>query len=96
MQFHLNGFRSGDPEVSGPPDSHGVLRPTDTLPEEVDVLIIGAGPTGLTLAAQLSRFPSIKTCIIEQKAGPRSSARLMESRAEPWKCSRPSVSASAC
>ena len=40
------------------------------LPAEVDVLIAGCGPAGLTLAAQLSAFPDIKTCIVEQKAGP--------------------------
>lgn len=62
MQFHLNGFQSGDPAHSG------TIK--DALPEEVDVLIVGCGPTGLTLAAQLSAFPSIRTRIIEQKAGP--------------------------
>ena len=41
-----------------------------TVPEEVDVLIVGCGPAGLTLAAQLSAFPDIKTCIVEQKPGP--------------------------
>src|SRR4051812_20534348 len=40
------------------------------LPEQTDVLIVGCGPAGLTLAAQLSAFPDIKTCIVEQKAGP--------------------------
>ena len=40
------------------------------VPEEVDVLIVGCGPAGLTLAAQLSAFPDIKTCIVEQKPGP--------------------------
>ena len=33
-------------------------------------MIVGCGPTGLTLAAQLAAFPSIRTRIIEQKAGP--------------------------
>jgi hypothetical protein len=28
-----------------------------------------AGPAGLTLAAQLSAFPDIKTCIVDQKSG---------------------------
>src|SRR5204863_1272259 len=35
-----------------------------------DVLIIGCGPAGLTLAAQLAAFPEIKTEIVEQKSGP--------------------------
>jgi phenol 2-monooxygenase len=62
MQFYLNGFRSGDPGHSD--------AVKDSLPDEVDVLIVGCGPTGLTLAAQLAAFPSIRTRIIEQKAGP--------------------------
>ena len=42
----------------------------DRLPDEVDVLIVGCGPAGLTLAAQLAAFPEIKTRIVEQKPGP--------------------------
>ena len=34
------------------------------------MLIVGCGPAGLTLAAQLSAFPDITTCIVEQKPGP--------------------------
>jgi phenol 2-monooxygenase len=34
------------------------------------VLIIGCGPAGLTLAAQLAAFPDIRTRIVEQKPGP--------------------------
>ncbi|MDQ8730698.1 FAD-binding monooxygenase [Bradyrhizobium sp. LHD-71] len=67
MQFHLNGFRPGNPEISEP--SEPPTR-TDALPGEVDVLIVGCGPAGLTLAAQLAAFPDIKTCIVEQKSGP--------------------------
>jgi len=70
MQFHLNGFEPGDPSIADalqrlpPPGSAG------PAPKEVDVLIVGCGPAGLTLAAQLSAFPDIKTCIVEQKSGP--------------------------
>ena len=64
MQFHLNGFRPGNPEVCEPADMSP--RP-DTFPPEVDVLIVGCGPTGLTLAAQLAAFPEIKTRIVDQK-----------------------------
>ncbi|MCP5198750.1 MAG: FAD-dependent monooxygenase [Gammaproteobacteria bacterium] len=63
MQFHLNGFTPGDPEVC-----HG--KAPAPLPQRVDVLIVGAGPTGLTLAAQLAAFPGITTCVVEQKHGP--------------------------
>lgn len=68
MQFHLNGVRTGDPNVAEPHEG----RPFDrgASPEEVDVLIVGCGPAGLTLAAQLSAFPEIQTRIVEQKPGP--------------------------
>jgi len=65
VQFHLNGFRAGDPAVV---DDAGVFAPE--LPDEMDVLIVGCGPAGLTLAAQLAVFPGIVTRIVEQKAGP--------------------------
>jgi phenol 2-monooxygenase len=70
VQFHLNGFVPGYPEISDPADRHPPTRAADPLPSEVDVLIVGSGPAGLTLAAQLSAFPDIKTAIVEQKPGP--------------------------
>jgi phenol 2-monooxygenase len=66
MQFHLNGFRPGDPQIF---EAHAPGLPSQALPGEVDVLIVGCGPTGLTLAAQLAAFPEIKTAIVEQKPG---------------------------
>ena len=63
MQFHLNGFRTGDPTILEP-------VPTVTQSDVIDVLIVGCGPAGLTLAAQLASFPSIRTRIVEQKKGP--------------------------
>ncbi len=70
MQFHLNGFEPGDPEISDPSERHLGAGSQGSVPAEVDVLIVGCGPAGLTLAAQLSAFPGIKTCIVEQKPGP--------------------------
>ena len=70
MQFHLNGFEPGDPWISDPTQRHAASGLSGTVPEEVDVLIVGCGPAGLTLAAQLSAFPDIRTCIVEQKPGP--------------------------
>ena len=65
MQFHLDGFRPGDPEVA--PAAVGVQG---ALPDEVDVLIVGCGPAGLVLAAQLAAFGDITTRIVERKPGP--------------------------
>src|ERR1700759_980042 len=73
MQFHLNGFEPGDPDISDTTDPTARSRPAGSpgaLPGEVDVLIVGCGPAGLSLAAQLSAFPDITTCIVEQKPGP--------------------------
>lgn len=67
MQFHLNGFEPGDPDVSAPAERFPVSGAAGSVPEEVDVLIVGCGPAGLTLAAQLSAFPDIRTVIVEQK-----------------------------
>lgn len=68
VQFHSNGFGSDDPSVM----DAAVLAPTPlaSLPSEADVLIVGCGPAGLTLAAQLAVFPEIRTVIVEQKNGP--------------------------
>lgn len=68
MQFHLNGFKPGDPHLEAA--SPAALSRTDAVPAQVDVLIVGCGPAGLTLAAQLAAFPDIRTCIVEQKDGP--------------------------
>ncbi len=68
MQFYLNGYQPGDPLVEEP-DPSVAKRPAG-LPEEVDVLIVGCGPAGLVLAAQLAGFPEIRTAIIDRRDGP--------------------------
>ena len=68
MQYHLDGFRAGDPDIL--PAAAAWRDPSGQLPEQVDVLIAGCGPAGLCLAAQLSRFPEIRTMIVEPKSGP--------------------------
>jgi hypothetical protein len=81
MQFHLNGFEPGDPEISEPAER--VLASPARRPGS------GGGrcpdrrlrPGGLTLAAQLSAFPDIKTCIVEQKPG-----RLLLGQADGVAC----------
>ena len=68
MQYHVNGFKPGDPDIL--PAAPGHRRAGDPLPATVDVLIAGAGPAGLCLAAQLARVASIRTVLVEPKAGP--------------------------
>ena len=59
MQFYLDGYAPGDPEIL-----------TAELPDTVDVLVVGSGPAGALLAAQLSTFPSITTRLVERRDGP--------------------------
>ena len=67
MRFHLNGFHPGDPTFADPADALIAPPPSRTLPDRCDVAIVGCGPAGLNLAAQLSQFGSTHTCITEQK-----------------------------
>ncbi|MGB3377039.1 MAG: FAD-dependent monooxygenase [Microbacterium sp.] len=67
MQFHHHGYVSHDPRVL-PAEGLGMDRPAD-LPDEVDVLIVGSGPAGMLLAAQMSQFPGVSTRIIEKREG---------------------------
>jgi phenol 2-monooxygenase len=68
MQFYVNGYKPGDPTVDDPHPS--VAERPPGLPETVDVLIVGAGPAGLVLAAQLAAFPDIRTAVIDRGNGP--------------------------
>ncbi len=64
MQYHFNGFISGDPSIK--PVSDEAPKESDN----VDVLIVGCGPAGLTLASQLAQIDGVSTRIFDQKAGP--------------------------
>jgi phenol 2-monooxygenase (NADPH) len=68
MQFYLNGYSPGDPDIR--PAAPGAEQRSAGLPETVDVLIIGSGPAGTLLAAQLSNFPGISTRLVERRNGP--------------------------
>lgn len=70
MQFYVDGFRGGDPDIKNAAPNRRDRGPHAPLPEKVDVLIAGCGPAGLCLAAQLSQFPEIDTMIVDQKPGP--------------------------
>ena len=68
MQFYLDGYRPGDPDVlPAAPDAEARYA---SLPDEVDVLVVGSGPAGTLLAAQLSTFPRIHARLVERRAGP--------------------------
>ncbi|MEE3361231.1 MAG: FAD-dependent monooxygenase [Pseudomonadota bacterium] len=64
MQFHLDGFRTGDPLKT--PEADKAPKASD----HVDVAIIGCGPAGLTLAAQLAAIGGMSVRIFDKKGGP--------------------------
>ncbi|GAB2741924.1 FAD-binding monooxygenase [Salinifilum aidingensis] len=68
MQFYLDGYKPGNPFVAEPHPSLDE-RPAG-LPDTADVLIIGCGPAGLLLAAQLAEFPELRTVIVDRRDGP--------------------------
>jgi len=68
VQFYLNGFHPGDPTVV-PAETPPAERPLEEQ-GDVDVLIVGTGPAGLILAAQLAQFKEITTRVVERRAGP--------------------------
>ncbi|MEY8882056.1 FAD-dependent monooxygenase [Donghicola sp. XS_ASV15] len=70
MQFYLNGFRGGNPDIQNAAPKQRDRSAFAPLPDKVDVLIAGCGPAGLCLAAQLAAFPEIDTMIVERKPGP--------------------------
>ena len=89
MQFHLNGFKPGNYQI---PDAARKAYPTppiEDLPTEVDVLIVGTGPAGLTMARQMSEFGDINTCIVDMADGP-----LLFGRADGISCRTPPPPAS--
>ena len=65
MQFHHHGYVSGDPRIA-PAAGVGLNRPSE-LPDQVDVLIVGSGPAGMILAAQLAQFPDIDARVVERR-----------------------------
>src|SRR6188472_3186843 len=67
MQFHHHGYVSGEPRILDA-DGTGIDRSAD-LPDEMDVLIVGSGPAGMLLAAQMSQFPGVVTRLIERREG---------------------------
>lgn len=68
MQFYRDGYRPGDPDIQ--PASAASLARGPGLPDRVDVLIVGTGPAGAVLGAQMAAFPDVVTRIIERREGP--------------------------
>lgn len=68
MQYHLNGYTFGDPSVA---EASSECRRQDSgLPENVDVLVVGTGPAGAVLTAQLAQFPELSVCTIDRRQEP--------------------------
>ncbi len=65
MQFYVDGFRAGDPDIKNAAPGRRDRSDYAPLPDRTDVLIAGTGPAGLCLAAQLAQFPDIETMIVE-------------------------------
>jgi len=68
MQFYADGYSPGDPDIL--PAAPGAEDRLAQAAESVDVLIVGSGPAGTLLAAQLSTFPGISTRLVERRKGP--------------------------
>lgn len=81
VQYHLNGFKPGNYQIPDAARKPYPAPPIEPLPQEVDVLIVGTGPAGLTMARQMSEFADIKTCIVDKAPGP-----LLFGRADGISC----------
>jgi phenol 2-monooxygenase len=68
MQFYRDGYRPGDPDVM-PASPQALDRPRE-IPAEIDVLVVGTGPAGAVLGAQLAAFPDLDVRIVERREGP--------------------------
>ena len=86
MQFYRDGYRPGDPDVL--PASPLAAANPGSLPAEVDVLIVGTGPAGTVLGAQLAAFPGLRTQIVERRAGPLEVGRADGVACRTVRCSR--------
>ena len=63
MQYHLNGYQEGDPSIKA------INQDCSGQMDCVDVAIVGCGPAGLTLAAQLAAIGGVSVRIFDEKDG---------------------------
>ena len=87
MQFYLNGYNPGDPDMQAA--APGAETRPAALPDTTDVLIVGTGPAGMLLAPQFSAFPGITTRVVDRREGP--SVKRTGSPAARSRCSTPSA-----
>ena len=86
MQFHLNGFKPGNYQIPDAARKPYPNPPVEDLPAKVDVLIVGTGPAGLTMARQMSEFADITACIVDKEPGPAFCSDVpMAFLRAPWK-----------
>ncbi|BBG01392.1 MULTISPECIES: FAD-dependent monooxygenase [Pseudonocardia] len=67
-QFYVDGYRPGDPFVAA--EHPAAARRPPTIPATTDVLVVGTGPAGLVLAAQLAAFTDVDTVVVDRRDGP--------------------------
>jgi 2-polyprenyl-6-methoxyphenol hydroxylase-like FAD-dependent oxidoreductase len=48
--------------------------PVGTVPEDVDVAVVGAGPTGMTMAGMLAAY-GVRTVVLDGADGPAPNSR---------------------
>lgn len=68
MQYHLNGYTFGDPSISAAAPTP--WRSEHELPETVDVLVVGTGPAGAVLTAQLAEFSDLTVVTVDRRNEP--------------------------
>ena len=68
MQYHLDGYTYGDPSIA--PAVAELMRHSAQLPQTVDVLVVGTGPAGAVLTAQLAQFPEVSMLTVDRREQP--------------------------
>jgi len=69
MQYHIEDYLPGDPDIK--PALPGLsAQKQSSLQKTADVVVVGCGPAGLTMSAQLAAFPDIDLCVVEKRTGP--------------------------